>query len=233
MRGPVQAHVRKMATFATSLSGKPAREHATLQNLVHHIAIATPTTLRGILPTFLQTLDGAPSAALAVDVLAVLLTAATVRRDAALNRSILDGLLAAADGPDEALRKKITNTLPHLVTTCAHGQGRGKCEAALKTRVLDGDAGVRSAAVRAVGAVAAELPAADLGAWLTLLVLRLKDTSEDVRSMVRVERVCILEISMRRPPAVRCRATKKAPARRYAPRTRLVCSAFSALGCRR
>ena len=193
MREPLQAHVRKLATFASSLTSKPAREHIALQNLVHHIAIATPDTLRDILPTLLQAVDGgaAASATLAIDVLAVLLTAPSVRRDTALHRSIVGGLLGAAEGSDEALRQKITNTLPHLVAACVHGHGRGKCEAPLRTRVLDGAASVRVAAVRAVGVVATEVPAADTGPWLNLLVLRLKDTSEDVRSMVRFSRRCL------------------------------------------
>jgi hypothetical protein len=186
----LHGHIRKTCAFVSSLSGKAPTELSSLQNLVNHVAIAIPQALEDTLPPILATLSGdnEAQAILAVDALALLLSAPAVRQMVPLQSTITKSIFLAADSDSAELRKKVTNTLPSLGTFSARSAVRTACDKVLKSRLRDINSGVRVSAIRAFGALLHGASAAELDTGLELLVSRLKDTSEDVRSMVRIYR---------------------------------------------
>jgi hypothetical protein len=186
----LQVHIRKTCAFVSSLSGKAPTELSSLRNLVNNVATAIPRTLEATLAPIIAALlgDNEAHAVLAVDALTLLLSATAVRDTPALHNAVVDAFLSAAHSDSAGLRKKVTDALPIVADVSGRSKVWAACVSESKTRMRDVNGPVRASAVHAFGALVSGTPPGDLAPALELLVCRLKDTSEDVRVVVRFYR---------------------------------------------
>ena len=179
----------EVLSFKDKLASKRAsRSHSDdgLCNLIRNMSTILPRQLvamAGNVAKSIKRSDDA-QAVVAADILVLLLAPAN-QQQANEVATIVNAMVAAAASNMPALRLKVANVLPSVISACERHDDREKCIKALESRLSDSDASVRTAAVRAVGEHALGTSAKRRVALLRKLLERTKDVAETVRSMVR------------------------------------------------